>query len=76
MCLCVRAHRAGLGARGSGAVPGQGHDDVALLTRPVHYHLVVGVIQVGLRETQDTLPEVTCTRRSRADNEGEPHGSP
>lgn len=44
------AYRAGLGPGGPGAVPGQGHDHVALLSSPVDHHLVVGIIQVGLQD--------------------------
>ena len=44
-------YRAGFGPGGSCTVPGQGHDDIALLSSPVDHHLVVRVVQVGLQET-------------------------
>lgn len=37
------------GAQQGQAVPGQGHDHVALLSRPVNDHLVVGVIEADLQ---------------------------
>lgn len=43
-------HRAGFGPGGSCTVPGQGYDDIALLSSPVDHHLVVRVVQVGLQE--------------------------
>ncbi len=51
--LCMHlfrcTYRAGFGPCGSGAVPSQGHNDIALLSSPVDHHLVVRVVQVGLQ---------------------------
>ena len=48
--LCT--HRASLGTCGSDTVSGQRHNDIALLPGPVHHHLVVGIVQVGLQRKE------------------------
>lgn len=45
---------AALGPGQGQAVSGQGHDHVALLSGPVHHHLVVGIIQADLRDKINT----------------------
>ena len=47
-------HVTALGLRQCQAVPGQGHDDVALLTGPVDHHLIVGIIETNLKEIKPT----------------------
>lgn len=42
------------GAGHGQAVSGQGHDHVALLSGPVHHHLVVGIIQTNLGDKTNT----------------------
>ena len=47
-------HVTALGLRQCQAVPGQGHDDVALLASPVDHHLIVGIIETNLKEIKPT----------------------
>lgn len=42
------------GAGHGQAVSGQGHNHVALLSSPVHHHLVVGIIQINLGDKTNT----------------------
>lgn len=56
-------HRAGFGSGGSCTVPGQGYDDIALLSSPVDHHLVVRVVQVGLQEKNRLDSECNLCKR-------------
>lgn len=56
-------HRAGFGPGGSCTVPGQGYDDIALLSSPVDHHLVVRVVQVGLQEKNRLDSECNLCKR-------------
>lgn len=65
-------HRAGFGSGGSSTVPGQGYNDIALLSSPVDHHLVMRVVQVGLQdknmvEVQTQLREKTSRHRTSSD---------
>lgn len=56
-------YRASFRPSGTHAVPGQSYDDIALLSSPVDHHLVMRVVQVGLRDKNSLNWRCTSEKR-------------